>query len=142
MKKLVVILLLISRLTVFPQVLTVEISGIRSDKGVIQLSVFCDQESFSNETPRAILKFTKEGLTNGSINLTLSNLPYGKYGIALIDDTNENGKIDYRGFFPCEGFGFSNYHKRITSKPSFESFSFEFSENRKKVKIEVLYLKN
>lgn len=141
MKKLVVILLLISRLTVFPQVLTVEISGIRSEKGVIQLSVFCNQESFSNETPRAILKFTKEGLTNGSINLTLSNLPYGKYGIALIDDTNENGKIDYRGFVPCEGFGFSNYHNRIKNKPKFDSFSFEFTEE-KKVKIEVLYLKN
>jgi uncharacterized protein (DUF2141 family) len=140
MKLLISILLIPLVFPAFSQNLTVEISGIKTDKGVIQLSVHRDKESFANETPFRIYNFPKTGMVDGKITVTISDLTVGTYGIALIDDKNENGRMDYRFFMPIEGFGFSNYCFKGTCKPDFESFAFPFSEREKTVRINLTYL--
>jgi uncharacterized protein (DUF2141 family) len=139
MKSLIIIVLSFAFLSCFSQTLTVEISGIRSEKGVIQLSVYSDKETFANEIPFRGYSFEKTEMKNGILLIKIADLPPGNYGIALIDDTNQNGKIDFRFFIPCEGFGFSNYPFKGTRKPDFESFAFHFSEEEKLVKIGVQY---
>jgi uncharacterized protein (DUF2141 family) len=121
------------------QILSVEISGIRCNGGVIQLSLYHDKETFAAETPFKIYNFDKASMIDGKITLTIPGLTTGTYGIALIDDKNENGKMDYRFFIPCEGFGFSNYHFKGTRKPDFETFAFSFSEENMTIKIQVQY---
>jgi uncharacterized protein (DUF2141 family) len=139
MKLLIFFLLILLVLPAFPQILSVEISGIRCDKGVIQLSLYRDKETFAEETPFKIYNFDKTSMIDGKINITIPDLTTGTYAIALIDDKNENGKIDYRLFIPCEGFGFSNYHFKGTRKPNFEAFSFSFSEENTTINIQVQY---
>lgn len=139
MKLLIPILLILLVFPAFSQVLSVEISGIKTDKGVIQLSVYCDQKTFTEETPFRVYNFFKTGLVDGKIKVTIPDLTIGTYGIALIDDKNENGRMDYHFFIPCEGFGFSNYYFMGSRKPDFESFAFPFSEDNTTIKIQVQY---
>ncbi|HNW49901.1 MAG TPA: DUF2141 domain-containing protein [Prolixibacteraceae bacterium] len=131
MKLLISILLILSAFPAFSQHLTVEISGISTDKGVILLSAYRDKETFKAETPYKIYHFEKSGMKGGNLTITISDLEPGTYGLALIDDKNENGKMDYHLFVPSEGFGFSNYLFKGTCKPDFDKFSFKLSSETK-----------
>jgi uncharacterized protein (DUF2141 family) len=124
---------------VLSQNLTIEISGIRNNKGVIQLMVYHDKETYASETPCKAFTFPKTGMNEGKITVVIPNLETGTYGIALIDDENENGKIDRHFFIPCEGFGFSNFYFKGSRKPEFESFAFQFSDNNNSICIKVQY---
>lgn len=123
----------------FSQILMVEISGIKTDKGAIVLSVYRDNKTFEAETPFRVYNFSKEGMVDGRMTVVISDLETGTYGIALIDDTNNNGKMDFRFFMPTEGFGFSNYYFKGNRKPEFEVFSFLLVEQTEVI-IKVQYL--
>ncbi len=140
MKTKAVILLILIVLPCFSQILTIEITGIKTDKGVILLSVYRDNNTFVDETPFRVYNFSKEKRIDGKMTVTISDLETGTYGLALIDDTNHNGKMDYRFFMPCEGFGFSNYIFKGSRKPDFEVFRFNFDQTDLKVTIQVQYL--
>lgn len=139
MKTIFPILLILFVFPVFSQNLTVEITGIKTVKGVIQLSVFCDNKTVVEETPFRIYNFNKEKMVDGKLTVTISDLEPVTYGIALIDDKNGNGKMDYRLLMPIEGFGFSNYLFKGSKKPQFESFAFPFSGNDTTISIVVQY---
>jgi len=139
MKTTAVILLILLVFPAFSQKITVEISGIRNEKGVVLLSVYRDNKTFEAETPFRINSFSKVGMVDGKITVTISDLEAGTYGIALIDDTNNNGRMDFRFFMPTEGFGFSNYSFKGRCKPDFELFSFNFDKIELKVNIHVQY---
>jgi len=139
MKQLIFILLILIVFPAFSQILSVEISGIKTDKGVIQLSVYRDKETFTDEIPFQVYNFPKAGMVDGKITVSIPELKPGTYGIALIDDKNENGKMEYRFFIPIEGFGFSNYHFKGSRKPDFESFAFPFSDADILIHINVQY---
>jgi len=133
------IILILLAFPTFSQILSVEISGIRTDKGVIQLSVYRDKETFNEEKPFRVFNFPKTGMKDGNITVTIPDLATGTYGIALIDDKNGNGKMDYHFLLPCEGFGFSNYYFKVSRKPDFELFTFPFSNNDTSIRIKVQY---
>jgi uncharacterized protein (DUF2141 family) len=139
MKLLISILLILLVFPAFSQILSVEISGIKTNKGVILLSVYSDQKTFADETPFRVFNFPKTGMMDGKITVTIPDLTAGTYGIALIDDKNGNGKMDYHLFIPCEGFGFSNYNFKGTCKPEFKAFSFPLSEVDTTITIKVQY---
>jgi uncharacterized protein (DUF2141 family) len=139
MKLIYSILLILLALPTFSQILKVEISGIRTEKGVIQLSVYRDQKTFKEETPFRVYTIEKKGMVDGKITETITDLLPGTYGIALIDDKNVNGKMDYRFFIPIEGFGFSNHEFKGTCKPDFKVFSFELNGEKTTIQIQVQY---
>lgn len=139
MKLSISILLILFVFPAFSQNLTVEITGIRTEKGAIQLSVFRDNKTVVEETPFRIYNFNKEKMVEGKMTVTIPDLASGIYGIALIDDKNGNGKMDYRLLMPIEGFGFSNYLFKGSRKPQFESFAFPFSGNDTTISMVVQY---
>jgi len=137
MKLSISILLILFVFPAFSQILTVEISGIKTDKGSIQLSVYLDNKTFVDETPFRIYNFNKGEMVDGKLTVIISDLKPGTYGIAMIDDKNENGKMDFRLFIPIEGFGFSNYYFKGSRKPDFSNFAFPFSDNNTTISIVV-----
>lgn len=139
MKLSISILLILFVFPAFSQNLTVEITGIRTEKGAIQLSVFRDNKTVVEETPFRIYNFNKEKMVEGKLTVTISDLKPDTYGIAMIDDKNGNGKMDYRLLMPIEGFGFSNYLFKGSRKPQFESFAFPFSGNDTTISMVVQY---
>lgn len=122
------------------QELKVRINNIRNDKGVIRVAFFKDQESFKNEKPAYHRTISKKNLKNGSITVNFTGLPAGRYGIAMLDDENENGKMDYMLKIPLEGFGFSNYVHTGTKIPDFEKFAFDYDGKNLTVTIMTRYI--
>jgi len=122
------------------QTINVKITDIRSEKGNIILSVFRDQESFSREKPARLTVIPKTELQKGSLTTHINNLNPGIYGIALLDDENGNGKMDYRLLIPQEGFGFSDYYSERLVKPVFEDFSFNLESEDRTVNIRLRYI--
>jgi uncharacterized protein (DUF2141 family) len=121
------------------QVTEVKVTDIRSPKGNIILQVYKDNASYDEEQPYKKLVFDKKALVNGTLTVKLE-LTAGIYGITLIDDENQNGKIDKNLIrMPKEGFGFSNFFMEKMKKPTFDDFKFDL-KNRNQVDIKVKYM--
>jgi len=121
------------------QDLPVKITGIRSTKGNIVVNVFKDQASYDKEEPYKLFTFDKKSINQGTMMVDL-NLETGIYGITMLDDENENGKID-KNFIGIskEGFGFSNFFMTKMKKPSFDDFKVDLKKQRK-IEIQVKYM--
>jgi len=121
--------LIISSLSLFSQTLIVEVSGIRNKDGLIRLAFFKDESSFRAEQPLLSRALEKADVLNGNLTVQLDSVQPGTYGIALLDDENRNGKLDYRLIIPREGIGFSNYVQHSILRPVFSDFSFILKKN-------------
>ncbi|MDJ1479060.1 DUF2141 domain-containing protein [Cytophagaceae bacterium YF14B1] len=118
----------------------IKVSGIRSEKGKIIVSIFKNAESYESEKPFKRLVFDKKDLTNGSMMVSVP-LESGVYGMAMVDDENNNGEID-KNFvgIPQEGFGFSNFFLTKMKKPAFDEFKVNLSSTNTRVEMKVKYL--
>ena len=112
--------------------ITVMITNIRNKKGRLQLDLYKNQEEYearmSDDKRRAYVY--KSTVSNGIIKYTYTNVPDGVYGIALFDDENNNGEIDYGWLLPKEGFAFGDYYHMKLSTPRFNNFKFTLKENK------------
>ena len=119
------------------QTLDVQIKNIRNTKGQLCIAIFADQTGFKAEKTIWEMKYCKKELSTDELRLRIP-IKEGKYGLSILDDENENGKMNY-GFLgiPREGFGFSNYIHKGIKVPNFSDFSFCIKKNEK---IEILVL--
>lgn len=117
------------------------ITNIRSLDGNINIAVFTNQENFKKEEAVYHFKFSKENVLDGTLKTKISIPMEGVYGIALLDDENENDEMDYRWLLPKEGFGFSNYYHKALSHPKFESFKFYLEKDEvKDIEMKIRYM--
>lgn len=121
--------LFITSLSLFSQTLLVEVTGIRNRDGLIRLAFFVNEVGFRAEEPVLERSLNKTTVINGNLTVRLDSIPPGTYGIALLDDENKNGKLDYKLFLPKEGVGFSNYVHHGIRRPVFDDFSFLLKNN-------------
>lgn len=118
--------------------ITIIVDNVKSAKGSIALGLYKDQASFSKEEPFKNIIVPKTNYKNKQVRFTIS-LPQGRYGMALLDDENDNRKMDYSFAFPQEGYGFSNYYHKGWSRPSFDKFDFYHNGQQSTVKITAQY---
>lgn len=141
----ILFLLLISAssYTSFAQNIEVEIRCIRSSIGVIAIAVYQDNDSFKKDNPCLQKIINKKGLLNGVL-ITRLSIPPGTYGLAILDDENNDNKMNYNVVgIPKEGFGFSNYFHNGLKSPKFDVFRFEVGKNQnKKVICKMKYMYN
>lgn len=123
------------------QNIEVVFSGIRSNEGCIRLEVFIDEQGFEKEKGVAIKHYKKSNLINGTFTVKL-DLPPGTYGLALLDDENNDDKMNYSFIgLPKEGFGFSNYYLTGLFKPKFEVFKFTVIKGQnQKIHMKIRYM--
>ncbi|MDR0801858.1 DUF2141 domain-containing protein [Fluviicola sp.] len=119
--------------------ITVKVINIRNNSGMLQLQVYRTAENFKKEIPWKVRFFDKNEMKNNSMTCIITGIEPGEYGVALLDDENSNKDMDYTMFVPDEGFGFSDYYHTAWSKPKFESFKFQLTED-KTVTIKVRYV--
>lgn len=108
----------------------ITVSKIRNKNGKIQFQLYKDQSSFAKEKPYKLYRVSKSGVSNGKLTYTISGLPAGTYGVALLDDENNNKEMDYGLVLPNEGFGFSNYYHSGWSRPVFDDFKFKLDSDK------------
>jgi uncharacterized protein (DUF2141 family) len=123
------------------QNITVNISGIRAEKGQIVIGVFKDSDTYQKEEPFVNEIFSKTKIQGEAISVQFSLEP-GIYGLCLLDDENNNGKMEYNFVgMPKEGFGFSDYYHKGITKPKFDSFKFTLNKDQNKnITIKVRYI--
>lgn len=117
----------------------IKVAGIRSPNGKILVNVFKDQTSYDDEKPCKKFVFDKKALTNGTLVINCDLEP-GVYGFTIVDDENNNGKIDKNIIgMPKEGFGFSNFFMEKMKKPMFDDFKVDL-KSKQKIEIRVKYM--
>lgn len=122
------------------QSLKINITGLRNNSGVVRMGFYTNNEAFEKEEALFVKNEAKASMVNGVLSVTYTDLKPGLYGIALLDDENNNDKVDYGWFLPKEGFGFTNYYHTGITKPHFQKFSFILGTGPKVVEIKVRYL--
>ena len=136
----ILFVMLLTVCSINAQTISIEITNIRNNKGKIRLAVFKDNDSFKKERGFIEKIYPKTDLKNGSMTVKI-NLEPGTYGISILDDENNDGKMDYKLIrIPKEGYGFSDYYHTGMSRPKFDDFDFFLGNNDKIVKIKIRYL--
>lgn len=111
------------------QTLNIEINNIKTSKqGVIRIAFFVNEQGFKDEKPLFDVNCDKSKVVNGKLSLEVP-IKCGVYGISVIDDENNSGKMEYNLLgVPQKGFGFSNFFLKKMRKPRFKDFSFAVEE--------------
>ncbi len=104
----------------------IEIVGVRSASGNIEIAVYDSAESFL-EDGLSIATATiraADGVTIGE----LLGLPAGHYAIAVFHDENANNEFDTNFIgLPVEGYGFSNDAAVFLGPPEYEDAAVEIT---------------
>lgn len=121
--------------------LTVVINNVRNKDGRIQLDLYKNQSEFearmSDKTRRVYLYKSK--MVDNTLTHVYKNVAGDVYGVAILDDENKNGKMDYGWFLPSEGFGFGEYWHTKWSTPIFDNFKFTLRSD-KTITVKAKYL--
>jgi len=119
---------------------TIEFIDVRTNKGNLGIGIFKTEEEFKTEKAFKSLNLSKANLKNGKLSASIS-LPNGTYGISVLDDENNNNKMDYNFIgIPKEGFAFSNYYHSGFSKPKLIQFQFTINNNNEKLVCKFRYM--
>lgn len=115
--------------------LEIQINQTQSDKGMIRILIFSKDTGFPDQPTKALKSLSIQP-KNKTGNLSISDLPPGKYAVSVIHDEDNNGKLTTNAVgYPTEKFGFSNNPKVYFSPPSFEKAAFELKAEPKKIEI-------
>jgi len=117
--------------SIYPQILKIDISNIRNNKGVLRIAIFKNSASFNKDEAFSSKNICKKDIENGQFSIAFEDIPKGLYGIAVLDDEDENGSMTYNFFgYPQEGCGFSDYYHTGILRPKFDNFKFHFYEDK------------
>lgn len=117
--------------------LDIEVTGLRSTKGVIQICVTADAGQFPDcRAGRGI----KRTISAATPRLRLEGLAAGQYAVAVIHDANANAKLDTMFGIPREGFGFSRNPAIGFGPPRFSSAQFPVSPGDAVQSVKMRYL--
>jgi uncharacterized protein (DUF2141 family) len=117
------------------------ISNIRNNKGLIRIGVFDSGDGYPDK-PSISFSLSKDTITSGRLRLFIPVKQPGMFGLSILDDENENRKMDYRiGIIPREGYGFSN-NPGVTSRkaPPFSETRFNYPGGRIQVNVKMNYI--
>ena len=117
--------------------LTVKVSGVRNDKGLLSAALYDSESSFMN-VPSALLT-PKVHAAHGDTLIVFHDLPAGKYAMSVFHDENANGKFD-KNFLgiPVEEYGFSNTNDD-SGVPSFSKAAFDYDGTNRTIVIGLHY---
>ncbi len=111
--------------------ITITVTGIRNIKGVIRFKFYDDTTPFPHDKGFLRVVVPKSHLTGDSLQVTYSGFTSKNMAIALLDDENDNWKLDLGWIFPKEGHAFSDYYHTSFRKPTYDDFRFFLKEDKK-----------
>jgi len=113
--------------------ITITVTNIRNHKGVIRFKFFDDSTPFPHDTGFRKVVVEKSAIKGDSFTVTYNGFISRYMGIALLDDENDNWKLDMGWFLPKEGHAFSDYHHTALRKPVYKDFRFLLTGDKKVV---------
>lgn len=108
-------------------ILTIEISGMKSNKGSVLVALYKNKEDFLKKRFRGDMAKIKD---QKAITV-FKNLVPGIYAVSLFHDENNNQKMDTNFFgIPKEPYGTSNDAKGFMGPPKYEDAKFTITKNK------------
>jgi uncharacterized protein (DUF2141 family) len=118
---------------------TIVITGLKSTRGEVLVSLYNQAAPFPDKADKAVGK-SRVAIRDKTVRVTFENLPYGRYAAALVHDENSNLKMDFNfAGMPKEGFGFSNNATGTFGPPAFGKAAFVLDAAEKRTAIKVSY---
>lgn len=118
--------------------LIVNVDGVRLAKGKVLLELDDSAAGWDNKAKPLATGSVDAAV--GTVTYTFKNLPPGTYAVGVIDDENDNGKLDTNFLgIPKEGFGFSN-NVTAMRKPTFEEAHVDVSQQDATILIHLAHL--
>ncbi|MEZ0243948.1 MAG: DUF2141 domain-containing protein [Sphingomonas sp.] len=118
--------------------LTIDITNLRSQKGVIRICLTRDAKDFPD--CRDAAGAIKRSIPASAPSVRIDGLAQGNYAIAVIHDENSNSKLDTFMGIPREGFGFSRNPRIGFGPPRFSAAQFELGASPGTQQVRVRYL--
>lgn len=116
--------------------LTVNLTGIRSDAGSIQIGVANSADAYDGKAKLVTGKSVVPD-KSGKTTATFSDVAPGRYAVMVTHDENGNGKLDTNLIgMPIEGYGFSN-NPNVMRKPTWDEAAFEVDADGQSITIEL-----
>jgi uncharacterized protein (DUF2141 family) len=125
-----------------PNVLRVQLGGMRSDNGVARCGLFNDSDpsAFPSSGDQAFQHHKSPAIKSGATEIDFTALPPGKYALVCYHDENNNGKFDKSILgMPKEGYCFSNNVKPTLSAPNFGQCAFDYKGGDQPISITMIY---
>jgi uncharacterized protein (DUF2141 family) len=113
--------------------ITITVTNIRSTEGVIRFKFYDDSTPFPDDNGFLKIVVPKTQMKGDSLTLTYYGFTPKHMAIALLDDENNNVKLDFGMLLPKEGHAFSNYFHTAWRRPVYDDFSFALTGNKKVV---------
>mgnify|MGYP000960629009 CR=1 FL=1 len=116
--------------------LTLRITGIRNDAGVVRAAVCNAREQF----PIGCTLAAESRASMGVVLVQFPRVETGAYAVAVFHDENQNGQLDmHQGRqVPSEGVAFSNDAFARAGVPSFEQARFDFDGNEQRLRVQYM----
>ena len=121
-----------------PPSLEIDVTALRSQKGVIQLCLTRQPKAFPDCSKDAAA--IRRTLPAGNPRIRFTGLAPGDYAIAVIHDANANAKLDTMMGIPREGFGFSRNPAIGFGPPSFAAARFALGAGAETQQVRMRYL--
>lgn len=116
------ILLCTSSAAVANGTLSVTVSGVENDTGVVHVTLYDEAANYPDD---GFARVETVDASTGSVSVTFGDLPDGDYAISVLHDEDEDGEVRSNGLgIPREGVGVSNNYLRGMRRPTFERSQF------------------
>ncbi|PUU68059.1 DUF2141 domain-containing protein [Flavobacterium sp. WLB] len=108
--------------------LTVAVSGIKNNTGIVKVGLYNSDGTFLKTTYKSLSSEIK----NNEAVVTFNNLPAGEYAISTYHDENNNGKLDRNAMgIPSEDYAASNNAKGFMGPPAYKDAKFVIAKDSK-----------
>lgn len=110
--------------------LTVIVEGVNNLDGNVGMLVFNSPKGWAEDRSVALKDITVPA-HEGTVTITVADLPAGEYALALVHDVNKNHKLDRNWIGePKEQWGLSNNPHALIKTPSYKACTFELKGNQ------------
>jgi uncharacterized protein (DUF2141 family) len=108
--------------------LTVSVSGIKNNTGIVKVGLYNSDETFLKTTYKSVVSEIK----NNEATVTFVGIPAGEYAISTYHDENNNGKLDKNAMgIPSEDYAASNNAKGFMGPPAYKDAKFVIGKDSK-----------
>jgi uncharacterized protein (DUF2141 family) len=108
--------------------LTVSVSGLKNNTGVVKVGLYNSDETFLKTTYKSVVSEIK----NNEATVTFVGIPAGEYAISTYHDENNNGKLDRNAMgIPSEDYAASNNAKGFMGPPAYKDAKFVIGKDSK-----------
>lgn len=117
--------------------LHIEITNVRNAAGLVHADICPETRFLKDDCTYSADIVAQPGVTN----VTLHDIPPGRYAVQVFHDENRNHKVD-RNFLgvPREGIAFSNDARIVLGPPRFADAAFDLGEGPQTIRMRMRYM--